>query len=80
MAQRSVLEVALCSKSGRAECHEGGCGVPQAVFNVEHDVRIVRAAMQKQNDATPVSLQDFQKRVKQGYQAFELLRTVAEGR
>ena len=41
--------------------------------------RIVRAAMQKQNDATPVSLQDFQKRVKQGYQAFELLRTVAEG-
>ena len=54
--------------------------MPQAVFNMEHDVRIVRAAMQRQNDTTPVSLQDFQKRVKQGYQAFELLRTVAEGR
>ena len=68
------------SRMSRAGCHKEACVVPQAVFNMEHDVRIVRAAMQKQNDATPVSLQDFQKRVKQGYQAFELLRTVAEGR
>ena len=77
--QRLVLEVAILSWSERADSHEGVCVVPQAVYNIEHDVRIVRAAMQKQNDATPVSLQDFQKRVKQGYQAFELLRTVAEG-
>ena len=75
-----MLEIALCGKYRRAEYHGEVCVVPQAVFNTEHDVRIVRAAMQKQNDATPVSLQDFQKRVKQGYQAFELLRTVAEGR
>ena len=74
-----VLEVAILSWSERADSHKGVCVVPQAVYNIEHDVRIVRAAMQKQNDATPVSLQDFQKRVKQGYQAFELLRTVAEG-
>ena len=52
----------------------------QAVYNVEHDVKIVRTAMQKQNDTTPISLQDFQKRVKQGYPAFELLHRVAEGR
>ena len=52
----------------------------QAVYNAEHDVKIIRAAMQKQNDSAPVSLQDFQKRVKQGYPAFELLHKVAEGR
>ena len=56
------------------------CGVLQAVYNSEHDVKIIRMAMQRQNDATPVSLQDFQKRVKQGYPAFELLHRVAEGR
>lgn len=58
----------------------GCCGALQAVYNVEHDVKIVRTAMQKQNDTTPISLQDFQKRVKQGYPAFELLHRVAAGR
>ena len=55
-------------------------GLPQAVYSAEHDVKIIRAAMQRQNDSTPVSLQEFQKRVKQGYPAFELLHKVAEGR
>ena len=56
------------------------CGLLQAVYNDEHDVKLVRAAMQKQNDTTAISLQEFQKRVKQGYPAFELLHRVAEGR
>ena len=56
------------------------CGLPQAVYNAEHDGKVIRAAMQRQSDATPISLQDFQKRVKQGYPAFELLHKVAEGR
>ncbi|CAK0785712.1 hypothetical protein CVIRNUC_008923 [Coccomyxa viridis] len=79
-----AVHAVLAWRSRKGQVTEGAIALYiaslKAVFNVEHDVRIVRAAMQKQNDATPVSLQDFQKRVKQGYQAFELLRTVAEGR
>lgn len=68
------------SKAELTRCAKHWCWLPQAVYNADHDVKIVRAAMQKQSDTTAVNLPEFQKRVKQGFPAFGLLHRVAKGR